>query len=71
MAKIRLSKKDKTEYKRLVRNTKAKISRTKSKYGVNLSSEVNIPSLDKFSTRKEFNAWNNDQERFTNRGNGV
>lgn len=69
MAKIRISKKDQAEYKRLARNTKAKVSRTQKKYGVNLSSEVNIPSLDQFSTRKEFNAWKQEQESFTNRGN--
>lgn len=51
----------------MVRNTQAKIRRTQKKYGVDLSDQVDLPSIDDFSTRSEFNEWKAEQSRFTNR----
>lgn len=66
---IRISKRDKEEYSRLRRNTKAKIRRTKKKYGIDLESEIPLPKLESFKTRKEFNEWKELQRSFTNRAN--
>lgn len=66
---IRLSKSDRAEYQRLVKNTRAKIRRTKKKFGVDLSDEVPLPPLGSFKTREEFNEWKDAQRRFTNRDN--
>ena len=68
--RIRITKRDRDEFKRLARNTKAKIRRTSENYGIDLSGEVNIPdSIEEFSTRKEFNKWKQRQKSFTNRYN--
>lgn len=69
MAKIRISKADKEEYRRLVKNTKAKIRRTVSKYGLDLSSEIDIPDLEDFTSREQFNKFKSEQKSFTNIGN--
>lgn len=69
MANIRISNKDKKEYAKLVKNTKSKIRRTQKNYGIDLSDEVQLPSLESFKTRKEFNEWKNKQSSFTNRAN--
>jgi hypothetical protein len=55
MAKIRIKKKDEAEYKRLVRNAKAKIRNVKKKHQIDLTDEIRLPSLSSFQTRKEFN----------------
>lgn len=67
--RIRITKNDVGEYKRLVKNTKAKISRTLKNYGIDLSSEINIPSLEDFKTRKQFNKFKEEVRSFTNRNN--
>jgi hypothetical protein len=66
---IRITQDDLSEYARLVRNSKAKISRTKKNYGIDLSNEVDLPSIDAFQSRKEFNAWREKLQSFTNRHN--
>lgn len=66
---IRIRKKDREEYKRLVRNSRAKINRIKKNYGIDVSSDVKIPSLDDFTTRQEYNAWKEQQQKFTSRTN--
>lgn len=66
---IRIRKKDISEYKRLKRNTQSKIRRTKSKYDVDLSNHVTLPSLESFTTRREFNKWKRQQQSFTNPSN--
>jgi hypothetical protein len=53
----------------LVKNSKAKVKRTFQKYGVDLTEEVSIPSLDSFQTREEFNEWKEKTGSFTNRNN--
>lgn len=66
---IRITERDKKEYARLVRNTRAKIRRTQKNYGIDLSGEVELPKLEEFSTRKEFNEWKERVGSFTNRYN--
>lgn len=70
ITKIRISKNDRKEYARLVRNAKAKIRRTLKNHKVDLHGEVHLPSsIDSFTTRKEFNEWKEDIQSFTNRYN--
>jgi len=66
---IRIRKSDKSEFARLVRNAKAKIYRAKKNYGVDLKGEVELPKLDDFATRKEFNNWKKQITSFTDRSN--
>ena len=66
---IRIMEKDRKEYNRLVRNTKAKIRRTRQNHGIDLTSEVNIRPLESFQTRKAFNEWKEEQKSFTNPAN--
>lgn len=68
-SRIRITNNDKALYAKLVKNTKAKISRTKKKYGIDLTNEIELPPLESFQTRKEFNEWKRKQESFTNRAN--
>jgi hypothetical protein len=49
MAKIRISKNDEQEYKRLVRNAKAKMRRLQKQHGIDLTDEISLPSLFFFS----------------------
>lgn len=68
--KIRVTKNDVKEFKRLAKNVKSKIARTQKKYGVDLSSEIPLPKgVESFTTRKEFNAWKRQAEDLTNRSN--
>jgi hypothetical protein len=53
----------------LAKNTKTKIRSTLKKYGVDLSSEVELPSIESFETRDQFNEWKNKQSSFTNKAN--
>lgn len=64
---IRIRKSDEAEYKRLVSNAKAKIRRTKKNYGIDISSEINLPQLESFKTRKAFNEWKEEMKRIKNR----
>ena len=66
---IRITKNDRAEYAKLVRNTKAKINRTNKKYGVDLSDKIDLPELERFETRAEFNEWKQKAQSFTNRNN--
>lgn len=66
---IRLTRNDKAEFKRLVKNSKAKIRRVLKKYGVDLSNEIDIPDIDNFSDRQDFNEWKNHMRSFTDRRN--
>lgn len=69
LPKIRIREKDKHEYRRLVRNTRAKIRRVQKNYGIDLSGEVNIPALKDFKHRKEFNQFKKEMNQFTDRRN--
>lgn len=67
--KIRITQRDKEEYTRLRKNSRAKIRRTKKKYNIDLENEIPLPDLESFETRKEFNEWKKLQKSFTNIGN--
>jgi hypothetical protein len=64
MAKIRISKNDEQEYKRLVRNAKAKMRRLQKQHGIDLSDEISLPSLSSFQDRKAFNNFKEDINKF-------
>jgi hypothetical protein len=64
MAKIRISKNDEQEYKRLVRNAKAKMRRVQKQHGIDLTDEISLPSLSSFQNRKEFNNFKEDINKF-------
>lgn len=66
---IRITKNDREEYAKLVRNAKAKVRRTAEKYGVDISSKVNLPKLEDIKTREEFNRIKQEAKRVTNRAN--
>lgn len=66
---IRITQNDRQEYARLVRNTKAKIRRANQKYGIDLSTQIQIPSIEDFTTRNQFNEFKQKQKSFTNRNN--
>lgn len=53
----------------MVRNSKSKIRRTANNYGIDLSDEVELPSINNFKTRSQFNEWKEKQQSFTNRSN--
>jgi hypothetical protein len=65
----RLSAKQKTEYERLKKNVKSKIYRTKKNYGIDISGEIEIPSLDSFKTYKQLDEWKEKASSITNRHN--
>ena len=67
--RIRITQNDRAEFARLARNAKAKVRRTFKNYGIDLTGEVDIPTLDDFKTRKQFNEWREKVESFTNRNN--
>lgn len=67
--RIRIRNIDRSEYARLVRNARAKIRRTQKKYGLDLSNAIELPPLESFKTRKEFNKWKQTVSSFTNRNN--
>jgi hypothetical protein len=64
MAKIRITKKDEAEYKRLINNAKAKIRRVKKTHNIDLSDEIKLPSLSSFQNRNEFNNFKEDLNKF-------
>jgi hypothetical protein len=64
MAKIRISKNDEQEYKRLVRNAKAKMRRLQKQHGIDLTDEISLPSLSSFQNRKAFNNFKEDINKF-------
>lgn len=53
----------------MVKNTKTKVKRTLKNYGIDLSNEVELPSLESFQDRQSFNEWKNKASSFTNRAN--
>lgn len=66
---IRITQNDRQEYARLVRNSKAKINRIRKKFNLDLSNEIELPSIESFSSRKQFNEWKQEISSFTNRNN--
>lgn len=66
---IRITSNDKAEYQRLVKNARAKIRRVQKNYGIDLTDEIQIPSLEDFNFRSELNATKQRLSSFTNRNN--
>jgi hypothetical protein len=64
MAKIRINKNDEQEYKRLVRNAKAKMRRLQKQHGIDLTDEISLPSLSSFQNRKAFNNFKENINKF-------
>lgn len=56
-------------YKRLVRNVKAKINRVQKKYGVDLSHTVDIPAMRDINTYQEYKSFVDQAKNFTSRSN--
>lgn len=56
-------------YNKEMKNTKAKINRTKKKYGIDLTNEIDLPKLEEFSSRKELNEWVRKVKEFRNPSN--
>lgn len=65
----RLSAKQKTDFERLKKNVKSKISRVKKNFGIDISGEIEIPSLTSFKTYEELNEWKEKASSITNRNN--
>lgn len=57
------------EYKRLVKNTKAKLKRVKEDYGIDLSDEIPLPKYSELDTSEKFDEWSDKMMSFTDRGN--
>lgn len=54
----------------MVKNAKAKVTRAIRK-GLDITDELDLPKLESFQTRKEFNKWKEKQKAFTNRKNKI
>lgn len=67
--KLRVDSKTQTEYNSLMKRAKSKVARTRKKYGVDLSGEIELPSITSFNSRKDFNEWKDQAESFTSRYN--
>lgn len=57
------------EYKRLVRNTKAKVKRIQENYGLDVSDKIHIPRFEELNTDEKFDKFSDNMEAFTDRGN--
>jgi hypothetical protein len=57
------------EYKRLVRNTKAKMKRVKEEYGIDLSYQIEIPDFDEVKSPEAFDEFSEQMMSFTDRNN--
>lgn len=65
---IKIRDVDVKEFKRLQTNAKNMIKRRKEKYGVDISSEIDLKTnISQFKTRKEFNEWKDKMSRLKNR----
>ena len=65
---MRITKRDRSEYRRIRRNVLAKIRRTQRNHDIDLSREIVMKELDSMS-RQEFNTFKEQARRFTRRGN--
>ena len=64
-----VGKKTIESYRKERKNTMAKIRNIKKRYGIDLSSEIELPSLESFGSRKEFNEWSRNVQDFRKRSN--
>lgn len=67
--RIRIRQQDEDIFKKVTNSAKSKLRRVNKNYGIDLSDEINLMKLDEFKTRKEFNTWVENMQRFTNRNN--
>lgn len=65
---FKLGKQALKTYQRYKQRARAKIKRLESK-GIDVSEYINIPNKDEFNTRKEYNQWKKQVDRFTDRNN--
>ena len=66
---IRLTKADRAEFAKLTTSARRKANRIRKNYGIDLSSDVSLPKIDTFRTRKQYNQWKEQVQSFTNRAN--
>ena len=66
---IRITKADRSEYAKLTANARRKVKRINKNYGIDLTSEVTLPKIQSFQTRKQYNQWKEQVQSFTNRAN--
>ena len=66
---IRITKADRSEFAKLTANARRKVKRINKNYGIDLTSEVTLPKIQSFQTRKQYNQWKEQVQSFTNRAN--
>ena len=66
---IRITKADRSEFAKLTANARRKVKRINKNYGIDLTSEVTLPKIQTFQTRKQYNQWKEQVQSFTNRAN--
>ena len=66
---IRLTKADRAEFAKLTTSARRKANRIRKNYGIDLSSDVSLPKIETFRTRKQYNQWKEQVQNFTNRAN--
>lgn len=66
---IRLTKADRAEFAKLTTSARRKANRIRKNYGIDLSSDVSLPKIETFRTRKQYNQWKEQVQSFTNRAN--
>lgn len=59
----------KTEYTKLANRVRAKKRNIKKKYGIDFDSVIQTPGLHSFESKKDYNQWKKQVEKFTNRYN--
>ena len=67
--KFTVYKRDKEEYKKLAARAKRKHKNLNDKYEVDMTDEINVPTLKEFDSRAEYNKWKRQIEHFTDRKN--
>lgn len=64
MANFRIMRKDRTERNRLRKNIREKVRYVQNKYGIDLSSEMPVPKIENFTSRKSFNQFKKNANKF-------
>lgn len=57
------------EYRRLRKNALAKVRRIQQNHHANVRHQIDLPSIEDFTSKKDFNKWKKEIERFTDRHN--
>lgn len=63
---IRIDANTKQEYEKLVKQAKAKLKNINRKVGLDLTDQIDLPSIESFKTRHAFNEWKEKTASFTN-----